>query len=110
MLTGPHRFAMAFLPPHLGVPSPLAQSSSGPCALLLRMSPLAELSVPKPDERCSSLFPALDVRPSPPARSGLRLRRAVLLTVVVGAVSLLGYASWQRAAHAQAASASISLR
>ncbi|MEM9455794.1 MAG: hypothetical protein AAGF11_16560 [Myxococcota bacterium] len=52
------------------------------------------MSLPRPDS-VSGLFPAFDAHPPPLARSGLRLRRAVLLTVVLGTVSLLAYASWQ---------------
>jgi len=60
--------------------------------------PFREVTLPRP-RPTSGLFPAA-VEPAPRPTSGTRLRRAVALTVVLGTVSLLAYASWHRAAHA----------
>lgn len=84
-------------PPSLAIidPRPLAGSS-----VLVR--PFDRIELQPPSQTSSGLFPALDEEPVPVpvARGGLRLRRAVLLTIVVGAVGLLAYASWQRASRA----------
>lgn len=79
-------------PPSLAIidPRPLAGSS-----MLVR--PFDRIELEPPSQTSSGLFPALDEEPVPLERGGLRLRRAVLLTIVVGAVGLLAYASWQRA-------------
>ncbi|MEX1369371.1 MAG: hypothetical protein AB1Z98_39955 [Nannocystaceae bacterium] len=53
-------------------------------------------------EPCSGLFPAVDMVPIPVGRRGIRLRRAVLLTVIIGAMGLLAYGASLRAGHAQA--------
>lgn len=67
----------------------------------LRVRPFREITLPRPKNTPSGLFPAAQLRPEPPVGGALRLRRAVALTVVLGTVSLLVYASWQRAAHAR---------
>lgn len=96
--------APAPTPAHLAGPALDRPSTVPPAGLrLAALQPLRELSLPRPDEACSGLFPGLDVCPPPLARGGLRLRRAVLWTVVIGAMGLLGYVSWQYAAHARAA-------
>jgi hypothetical protein len=66
----------------------------------LRVRPFREVTLPRPKNTPSGLFPAAQVRPEPPVGGALRLRRAVALTVVLGTVGLLAYASWQRVAHA----------
>ncbi|MCA9704436.1 MAG: hypothetical protein KDK70_01155 [Myxococcales bacterium] len=89
-------------------------SSAGPCLGPILVASWSSPSLPHPAERCSGLFPALDPLPErgppPLARGTMRLRRAVLLTVVIGATSLLAYASWQRAAHARAAATIVAPR
>lgn len=96
--------AAAPIPRRLTGPALDRSSAIPPAALgVVALRPLGELSLPRPDDQCSGLFPATDVRPPPPARGGLRLRRAVLLTVVVGVAGLMGYVSWQHAAHARTA-------
>jgi hypothetical protein len=68
----------------------------------LRVRPFRELNLPRPKDSPSGLFPAIPMPPEPPPVGGaLRLRRAVALTVVLGTVSLLAYASWQRVANAR---------
>jgi hypothetical protein len=67
----------------------------------LRVRPFREVTLPRPKDTPSGLFPAVPVRPGPPVGGALRLRRAVALTVVLGTVGLLAYASWQRVAHAR---------
>jgi hypothetical protein len=77
---------------------PRARRSEG--SRPLRVRPFREVTLPRPKNTPSGLFPAAQVRPEPPVGGALRLRRAVALTVVLGTVSLLAYASWQRVAHA----------
>ncbi len=64
----------------------------------VRVRPFHAPELPRPREP-SGLLPAAEVRPEPPIALALRLRRAVALTVVLGTVSLLAYAGWQRVAH-----------
>jgi hypothetical protein len=63
------------------------------------MRPLRVSDVPRPRHTKSGLFPAATAPPDPPAGAALRARRAVALTVVVGTLCLLAYASWKRVAH-----------
>jgi hypothetical protein len=60
-----------------------------------------DIVVPRPKEAPSGLLRAAAVVPEAPVGGALRLRRAVALTVVLGTVSLLAYASWLRGAHAR---------
>lgn len=64
----------------------------------LRVRPFRSLELPRPRTTPSGLFPAVAVRPEPPIGLALRLRRAVALFVVLGTVSLVAYAAWQRVA------------
>lgn len=75
-------------------------------ARALHMRPIRDVVLPRPKATPSGLFPAVQVQPLPIAGPALRLRRAVGLTVLLGTVCLLAYASWQRAAHARAPVAS----
>lgn len=87
------------------------EQSSSRQSQTLRVKPFQTIDLkPPPSERNSGLFPAVAVAPLPPNDRALRLRRAVLLTVVVGGLSLLAYASWQRVAHARSADAEVSVR
>lgn len=63
----------------------------------MRVRPFHAPELPRPKEP-SGLLPAAEVRPEPPMGLALRLRRAVALVVVLGTVSLLAYAAWQRVA------------
>jgi hypothetical protein len=83
--------------PLLMLDRPHARGESTP----LRVRPFREVSVPRPKDTPSGLFPAVPMRLEPPVGRALRLRRAVALTVVLGTVGLLAYASWQHAAHAR---------
>jgi cytochrome c-type biogenesis protein CcmH/NrfG len=65
----------------------------------MRVRPFRSPEVPRPSALKSGLFPAVEWQPEPPRGRALRLRRAVALVVVLGTVSLLSYASWQRVAH-----------
>ena len=60
------------------------------------------IEIGPPSDLHSGLFPAVKELPRAPDSVGIRLRRAVLMIVVLGGVSLLAYASWQRLDHARA--------
>ncbi|MCA9652344.1 MAG: hypothetical protein KC501_20690 [Myxococcales bacterium] len=90
-------------PPSLAIAEP---QQLGPRARELLVRPLSSIELrPPPSDTNSGLFPALEVGPRPLGRGGRRLRRAVLLTVVLGAIGLMTYAAWQRAAQARTPSA-----
>ena len=81
-------------PPSLAIADPDHLGSS---ARSMLVHPFSRVELePPPSDTNSGLFPAVEARPTPDRRA-LRLRRAVLMTVVLGAAALLGYASWQRA-------------
>ncbi len=65
------------------------------------MQRIPEVDLPRPEATPSGLFRIVPVEPEPPARGALKLRRAVGLTVLIGTLGLLAYASWQRVAHAR---------
>lgn len=82
-------------PPSLAIAEP---DSLGPRGRSMLVRPFSQVELqPPPSDTNSGLFPAVEAGPTPLDRRGLRLRRAVLLTVVLGAMTLLAYASWQRA-------------
>lgn len=87
-------------PTNLGA-LPLGSASESVPSGGMLVRPFGEITVPRPEQ--SGLFPAVEVQPTPMRHVDRRLRRAVLLTVVVGVIGLLAYASWQRAAHARTA-------
>jgi len=83
----------------LVAPIPSGVTASSELGRCLRIDPFRSLSVPAPV--LASLIPAVGPIVQ---RGGARLRLAVLMTVVVGAVSLLAYASWSRVSQGQAVS------
>ncbi|MEM7155764.1 MAG: hypothetical protein AAF799_23135 [Myxococcota bacterium] len=88
-----------------------SEQSSSRQSQTLRVKPFQQIDLqPPPSNKNSGLFPAVAVAPTPPNDRALRLRRAVLLTVVVGGLGLLAYASWQRVAHARAGDADVTVR
>lgn len=68
------------------------------------MRSLEDIEIGPPSEPHSGLFPTVRELPLVPDTSGLRLRRAVLMIVVIGGMGLVAYASWQRMGYERAAS------
>ena len=85
-------------PPHSASAAPVELPTSPSRALRLPwVKPPPDVPLPRPTTR-SGMFPEV---PVVPPRAGLGLRRVVLWTVVLGAIGLVCYASWQRAAQAR---------